>query len=69
MKTLLPVIIWVSSIIAAILILLGLISFLFKCNLLGLKHGVNFFHVANSFFLMAICSLIYKKISDDKENK
>ena len=67
MKTLLPIVSWISGTIAAILVLLGLIAFLFKCNLLGVKHAINLFHVANSFFLLSICSLIYKKISDDKE--
>jgi hypothetical protein len=67
MKTLLNVVSWISGSIAAILILIGLIAFLFKCSLLGVNHAIYFFVVANSFFLLSICCLIDRKISDDKE--
>ena len=66
MKTLLNVVSWISGSIAAVLIILGLIAIIFNCSLLGVDHTVNFFHVANSFFLLSICCLIDRRISEDK---
>jgi len=59
MKTL-KIIPWVAGIIAAIIMLLGVIALIFKLQILGIVHVVNMFHVANSFLLLAICCLLYK---------
>lgn len=51
---------WASGIIAGLLILFGCIHFFFtRAAFLGVNHAVNYFHVANSFLLMAICIQLY----------
>lgn len=66
MKTLLSLAIWISGIVAVVVMILGLLSLLLKTAILGVNHGVNFFHMANSFLLLAICALIYKRVSEEK---
>jgi len=53
---------WITGIIAGILMLFGLIDFLTKSAFLGVNHAVNYFFVANSFWLFTIaCLLLYSK--------
>ncbi len=49
---------WIAGIIALIMILLGLLSLIPGVQLLGVNKVVNYFHVANSFLLVAIACLI-----------
>ena len=56
----LKLITWISGIIAAVLMLLGVLFFLFNFRMLGINQVVNMFHVANSFLLLAICCQLYK---------
>ena len=51
---------WISGIIAGILMLLGVLFFIFKFRIFGINQVVNMFHVANSFLLVSICCLLYK---------
>jgi hypothetical protein len=67
MKNILPLVSWISGTVAAILILFGLIAFFFHVNLFGVGHAINYFHAANSLFLLSICSLIYRRVSEEKE--
>jgi hypothetical protein len=66
MKKLLPVVSWISGSIAALFILMGFIAFLFKISLFGVDHAINYIHVANSFFLLSICSLIDRRVTEEK---
>ena len=51
---------WISLGIGAIIIALGVISGIFRTNLIvPFEHLVNYFTVANSFFLFAIAMFIY----------
>jgi hypothetical protein len=52
---------WIAGILAGVLVLMGTISFFFKLQLLGINHAVNYFHAANSYLLVAICSLLLKR--------
>jgi hypothetical protein len=61
MKTL-HLIAWIAGIIAVILVLLGTVAYIFKLQLIGINHVVNFFHVANSYLLIAIVCILFKKI-------
>jgi hypothetical protein len=53
---------WIAGIIAAILVVLGTIVYIFKFQLLGISHAVNLFNVANSYLLIAILCILLKKI-------
>ena len=60
MKKLLHILSWTSGTVAALLMLFGCIHFFFTpAAFLGVNHAVNFFHVANSFLLLAICIQLY----------
>jgi len=51
---------WMLGIIAGLLMLFGCIHFFFtRAAFLGVNHAVNYFHVANSFLLLAICIQLY----------
>jgi hypothetical protein len=50
---------WISAGIGVLLILLAGISTLTKSVLLGVVHTVNYFHAANSFFLLAIALFVF----------
>jgi hypothetical protein len=45
---------WICAIVAAILIVCGLIDFLNGGGVFGLKHSSTFFTVANTFLLFTI---------------
>lgn len=66
---------WISAAIAVVIIIVAGVSLL-ACKLIpGIEHGVNYFHIANSFLLLAIALFIATKhcckcCSDEKhENK
>jgi hypothetical protein len=60
MKTI-RIIAWTSSAIAALAILVGIISIISGKSFFGLVHVINYFHVANSFLLLAIALFIATK--------
>jgi hypothetical protein len=49
---------WISGGIGAVIILLAGISLVTGICIFGFSHIVNYFHAANSFFLMAITLFI-----------
>lgn len=49
----------IFSLIAIFLILVALIDLIFEPKFLFVNHVVNYFHVANSFLLLAILSALY----------
>lgn len=49
---------WISLGFGTLVILLGIISGLFGISIMQIKHVVNYFHVANSFFLITIALFI-----------
>ncbi|OFY62697.1 MAG: hypothetical protein A2V64_06510 [Bacteroidetes bacterium RBG_13_43_22] len=49
---------WISAGIGAIIVLLAGISIVMGKNILGFSHVVNYFHAANSFFLLTIALFI-----------
>ena len=51
--------IWVFGILAGLTMLLGVLDFLFDAQMVRVNHVVNYFHVANSFLLVVICSTLY----------
>ena len=51
--------IWVSGILAGLIMLMGAIDFIFKVDLVPVTHVVNYFHMANSFLLVSICCTLY----------
>jgi len=59
---------WICGILAAIIIILGIISVISGKNLFGLRHVVNYFHLANSILLMAILCVLAKKGCCDKKD-
>jgi hypothetical protein len=55
---------WIASIsvsLAGIIIVIACISLVTSKSLFGIVHVVNYFHVANSFLLMAIALFIATK--------
>ncbi len=59
--------IWIAGILAGLLMILGTVAFLFDIRPLGINHVVNFFHVANSFLLMAICITLLLNWKEKKD--
>lgn len=58
---------WASAGIGVVLIILGVISGIIGRRVLPIQHAVNYFHMANSFFLAAVVSfLTFKKCEDKK---
>jgi uncharacterized membrane protein len=57
MKTL-NLIAWISTGIGLVLILLGIISSVFGIKIYA-NQAVNYFHVANSFFLITIALFVF----------
>ena len=49
---------WIAGIVAGLLMLGGLIDFFVKGAFLGVNHAINYFHVANSFWLFTIACLL-----------
>jgi hypothetical protein len=61
---------WICGIAAALIILTGAISLVTGKIFFGLRHAVNYFHVANSTLLMAILCLMAKQAClQNKNNK
>jgi len=51
---------WTCGILGALIIILGIIYAVFGLNVLGIRHFVNYFHIANSLLVLAILSLLAK---------
>jgi hypothetical protein len=49
---------WISGGIGVLIIILGLLSGIIGKNILPVTHIVNYFHIANSFFLITIALFI-----------
>jgi hypothetical protein len=49
---------WISAGIGVIIVFLAVISILVGKNIFGFGHVVNYFHAANSFFLITIVLFI-----------
>ena len=65
---------WISAALAVVIMVLAGIAVLTGKLIHGIEHGVNYFHVANSFLLLAIALFIVTKnccccSGDDKEEK
>ena len=60
---------WTCGIAAAIIILAGSISIVSGCIFFGLRHAVNYFHVANSMLLLSILCLLAKQACLQNKNK
>jgi hypothetical protein len=56
---LLKVIAWISGIVAALIMLQGVIDLIFQWELVKGIKIINYFHAANSFLLLAICCTVY----------
>jgi hypothetical protein len=55
------IIAWISGIFASIVLIVGIISLLTGTTLLGIRHVVNYFHVANSTLLLAILCVLARQ--------
>jgi hypothetical protein len=60
---------WICGIAAALIILTGTISLVSGQIFFGLRHAVNYFHVANSMLLLAILCLLAKQACLQNKNK
>jgi hypothetical protein len=49
---------WISAGIGVVFIILGLISGFINGPILPVEHGVNYFHMANSFLLLTVALFI-----------
>jgi hypothetical protein len=49
---------WISGGIGLVFLLLAAISLIVKAPIIG-EHIINFFHVANSFFLLTIALFVF----------
>jgi hypothetical protein len=60
---------WICGITAALIILAGSISLVSGRIFFGLRHAVNYFHVANSILLLAILCLLANQACLQNKNK
>jgi hypothetical protein len=64
---------WISAAIAVVIIILAGVALISGKLIHGIEHGVNYFHIANSFLLLAIAMFIvtrnYSLCSDKKEGQ
>jgi hypothetical protein len=60
---------WICGIGGALIIITGLTSLLCQQTFFGLRHAVNYFHVANSVLLLGILCLQAKKACLQNRNK
>ena len=63
------IITWICGVAAALIILSGMISLVSGKIFFGLRHAVNYFHVANSLLLLAILCLLAKQVCLQNKNK
>jgi hypothetical protein len=59
---------YVCGIFASIVLILGIISLLSGTTLFGIRHVVNYFHVANSSLLLAILCVLARQGCIQKKN-
>jgi hypothetical protein len=59
---------WICGITAALIILTGGVSLVTGRIFFGLRHAVNYFHVANSMLLLAILCLLAKQACEKNRN-
>ncbi|MBA7536675.1 hypothetical protein ES705_28939 [subsurface metagenome] len=52
---------WAAAVIAAALIVLGTIAYISGFHAFGVVKAINFFHTANSFLLVVICCMLYRR--------
>ena len=57
---------WVASVIAGALMTIGTIAYIFPVRPFGAERVVNYFNVANTFLLVVICCLIYRRLDQAK---
>lgn len=62
------IIAWICGIAAALIILTGAISLVSGKTFFGLRHAVNYFHVANSTLLLSILCLLAKQVCLQNKN-
>jgi len=52
---------WTCGIFAGVILVIGIVSLLSGVTMLGIRHVVNYFHVANSILLMAILCVLARQ--------
>ena len=53
---------WAASVIAAAIVVIGIVALIFDLRPFGVNKAVNYFHVANTFLLVVVCCLIYRRL-------
>ncbi len=64
----LNVIAWITGSAAGLIIILAFLSLVLRLQLFGVRHVINYFHVANSLLLVAICCLVYIRNTADRKS-
>jgi hypothetical protein len=59
---------WITGVAAGIIVLQAFVDLVFKINLFGVRNIYNYFHIANSLLLIAICCLVYVKKCESGKN-
>ncbi len=57
---------WISAIIGVVFMILGAIASVFKIHIIA-NNPVNYFHIANSFFLLAIVLFLFIHLGQFKK--
>lgn len=65
----LKIVAWTAGTVGAIIMILGVLDFLFQAELFKVGKAVNYFNTANSFLLLAICSILIHHNCVCKEEK
>lgn len=64
----LEVLSWIFGILAGIVILLGAIDFFFEAELVPVNHVINYFHVATTLLLAAVCCTAYLILNRSRQS-
>jgi hypothetical protein len=54
----LKIVAWAAGIVGAIIMILGVLDFLFQAEIFKVVKAVNYFNTANSFLLLGICCIL-----------
>jgi hypothetical protein len=66
---LIQILVWVFGLLAGVILILAVISFITGIKIFGVNHVINLFHVANTCILAAIGCILYLPYLEAKSKK
>jgi hypothetical protein len=63
------ILVWAFGLLAGVVLILAVISFITGIKIFGVNHVINMFHVANTCLLAAICCTLYLQYLETRSKK